>query len=126
MLADQRSRLRPVKLRLANDMRTAGDRRHRRRVTESAAKRHGAKQHGIGRVESDAARDIDRMPSDRLLIMQNQFWSAGRTRCRESKARRFRRCRVTPRFPGRTLKRQHRHVSKLGHAYWGAYRKHAP
>jgi len=79
MLADQRRRLRLVKLGLAYNMRTACDRRRRRGIAESAAKRYNAEHHGVGRVESDAARNIDRMPGDRLLIVENQFWSAGRT-----------------------------------------------
>ena len=98
--ADQRSRRGAVKLRKTYDMRAARDCGHCRRIAESTAERHGAKQHRIGRVESDAAGDVERMPRDGLLIVQNQFWSAGRTRSREGKARRFRRCRVRPRFGG--------------------------
>ena len=78
MLADQRRRPRRVKLGMAHNMRAACNCRHRGGIAESAAERHGAEQHGVARFKSDAARNIDAVPGDGLLIVQNQFWPAGR------------------------------------------------
>ena len=74
---DQPGRRLAVELREADDMRAAGDRGHRRRIAERSAERHRAKQHRVRRIQPDMAGDVDGVPGDGLLIVQDQFRPAG-------------------------------------------------
>jgi hypothetical protein len=66
-----------VELRHTYNMRTARDRRHCYGVTEGSAEWHGAKQHRIFCIESNAASHVSGMPGDCLLVVQDQFRSVG-------------------------------------------------
>ena len=93
-------------------MRAARDRGHRCRIAEGTAERHGAKQRRIVCVECDAASHVGGMPSDGLLIVQNQFRSAGGSRSGEGQTRRAAGRPVRPGIGRVTLERQHRQSRK--------------
>ena len=77
-----------VELRLTYDMCTTRDRGHCCGVTEGSAEWHGAKQHRIFCIEFNAASYVSGMPSDCLLVVQDQFRFAGGSRSGEGQARR--------------------------------------
>jgi hypothetical protein len=64
-----------VELRHTYEMCTSRDRGHCCGVTEGSAEWHGAKQHRIFCIESNAASYVSGMPSDCLLVVQDQFSS---------------------------------------------------
>jgi len=82
-------------------------------MAECAAERHHSQQHRISCIQSDTTRDVESVPRDGLLIVQDQFRPAGGARRRECQARHH---------PGRligagvgciAIERQHRQAREL-------------
>jgi hypothetical protein len=104
-----------VELSEADDMRTAGNRRHCRGIAERAAERHCCEERRAGRIEAHAAGDIGSVSGDCLLIVQDELWPAGRTGGGESQAWRFARRLVRSGIERVTVERQHRQAGEFGH-----------
>ncbi len=116
VLPDQLRRGLAVKLREAYDVRTAGNRSHRRSIAERTAQRDCAEQRCICRIQPNVARHVDGVSSDGLLIVQNQFRSAGGTRGGESEARHIAPRLIRSCIGSRAIQRQYRQSGKLGNA----------
>jgi hypothetical protein len=80
MPTDQSDRRLAVELCEAHDMRTAGDRGHRRDIAERAAEWERSEQHRIRRIQSNTVGDVGGMPRNGLLIVQDQFRPTGGAR----------------------------------------------
>ena len=113
VLSDQLRRGLALKLRKAYDVRTAGDRSHRRSIAEGTAKRDCAEQRCIWRIQPNVARHIGGVSSDGLLIVQNEFRSAGRARGGESEARHIASRLIRSSIGSRAIQRQYRQSGKL-------------
>ncbi len=116
VLTDQPGRRFTVELCDAHDMRPACNRGHRRGIAERSAERHRPKQHRIRRIRSDMAGDIIGVPGNGLLIVQDQFRTAGGARRGERQTGRRPSRLLRPRIGRGAVERQHRQAGELRHA----------